>query len=113
MTKRSSLFILAIALALGGCMMAMPGSKDRKVSLNELVFPPPPDEPRFYFERTIFSSADVKPDTAADKFRRALTGEQVTGEGLAKPYGVAVHHGRIFVGDTVRRTVMVFDKNTP
>lgn len=92
-------------------MMAMPESRDadKKAALVELTFPPPPDEPRFYFERTIFSSADVKPDTAADKFRRALTGEFVTGEGLAKPYSVAVHHGRIFVGDTVRRSVMVFD----
>ncbi|OFZ66652.1 MAG: 6-bladed beta-propeller [Betaproteobacteria bacterium RBG_16_56_24] len=111
MTKRSPLLFLAIALVLGGCMMAMPDSKygDKGSRQNELVFPLPPDEPRFYFERTIFSSADVRPDTASDKFRRALTGEQITGDGLAKPYSVAVHHGRVFVGDTVRRTVMVFD----
>lgn len=110
MTKRPTIFILAAALALSGCMMAMPESKDTsKASPDELIFPPPPDEPRFYYERSIFSSADVKPDTTTDKLRRALTGELITGEGLAKPYSVAVHHGRIFVGDTVRRSVMVFD----
>jgi hypothetical protein len=111
MTKRPPIFILAAALALGGCMMAMPDSRDmeKKTAQDDLTFPPPPDEPRFYYERTIFSSADVKPDTSADKLRRALTGEQITGEGLAKPYSIAVHHGRIFVGDTVRRCVMVFD----
>lgn len=111
MMKRSSLLVLAIALLLGGCMMGMPDSRygEKGSQQNELVFPLPPDEPRFYYERTIFSSADVKPDTSADKFRRALTGEQITGDGLAKPYSVAVHRGRIFVGDTVRRTVMVFD----
>lgn len=109
MTKRSHIFILAAALVLSGCMMSLPDSKDKKISKDELTFPPPPDEPRFYYERSIFSSADVKPDSVSDRLRRALTGELVTGEGFAKPYSVAVHHGRIFVGDTVRRSVLVFD----
>jgi len=111
MTKRSTLLILVASLALGGCMMSMPDSKDLEKEKVEdsLIFPPPPDEPRFYYERTIFSSADVKPDTSTDKLRRALTGERITGDGLAKPYSIAVHHGRIFVGDTVRRAVLVFD----
>ena len=111
MTKRSTIIILAAALALGGCMMGAPASKDAEKQRTENipVFPSPPDEPRFYFERSIFSSADVKKDTPADRFRRSLTGELVTGEGLAKPYSVAVHRGRIFVGDTVRRIVLVFD----
>ena len=111
MTKRSTLIMLAATLMLGGCMLSMPDSTHKKNTPppDDLTFPRAPDEPRFYYERTIFSSADVKPDTAADRFRRALTGEQIVGEGLAKPYSVAVHRGRIFVGDTVRRTVMVFD----
>ena len=77
--------------------------------IENIVFPLPPDEPRFYYDRTLQSSADVKPDTDTDAFRRAVTGEQRRGEGLVKPYGVAVHHGRVFVGDTVRRIVMAFD----
>ena len=111
MMNRSFIFILTTTLALSGCMMSMPSTKDMEKAKVEdsLTFPPPPDEPRFYYERSIFSSADVKVDTATDKLRRALTGEQVTGDGLAKPYSVAVHQGRIFVGDTVRRTIMVFD----
>lgn len=111
MTKQSPILILAATLALGGCMMSMPDSKNlaKSTTADDLTFPPPPDEPRFYYERSIFSSADVKPDTTSDKLRRAITGEQITGDGLAKPYSVAVHQGRIFVGDTVRRTVMVFD----
>lgn len=116
MTKRFAAFFLAtapmfaVALALTGCMMKMPTSSTAKTPITDgLTFPPPPDEPRFYYERSIFSSADIRADTAADQFRRALTGEQVSGEGLAKPYSVAVHRGRIFVGDTVRRAVMAFD----
>ena len=74
------------------------------------VFPPPPDEARFIFERTLFGSADVaKPDKNAD-LRRLLTGEStISAEGLSKPYGVAVFHGRVYVSDTAQQSVAVFD----
>lgn len=74
-----------------------------------LVFPKPPDAPRFIYERTIYSSADVTADEQTSQFRRMVTGEQRTGEGLAKPYAVAVHQGRIFLSDSVERSVRVFD----
>ncbi|MFZ2540855.1 MAG: hypothetical protein WAW75_03655 [Gallionella sp.] len=54
-------------------------------------------------------STDVVPDAENDALRRRFTGEKKGGEGLGKPYGVAVHRGRVFVGDTGRRNVMVFD----
>lgn len=74
-----------------------------------LVFPPPPDEPRFVFERAIYSSADVVPDESGASLRRLVTGERRSGEALAKPYAVAVFQGRIYVSDTVARYVRVFD----
>ncbi len=112
MTKRSLAFplantlILAAALALGGCM-SIPESREAVQQMP--VFPPPPDEPRFVYERSLYSSADVIPDESSSRFKRLVTGEQVQGEGLAKPYGIAARHGRVYVGDTVRRGVMVFD----
>lgn len=112
MTNRALVFpllktlILAAALALGGCM-SVPES--REVAQEIPVFPPPPDEPRFIYERSLYSSADVMPDESTSKFKRMVTGEQLQGEGLAKPYGIAVHHGRVFVSDTARHVVMVFD----
>lgn len=74
-----------------------------------LLFPKPPDEPRFVFERTIYTSADVVPDEQASQFRRFVTGEVRSGEGLAKPYAVAVHQGRIFLSDSVERFIKAFD----
>ena len=74
-----------------------------------LVFPPPPDEPRFTYERTIYSAADVVPDSSDSALRRLVTGESRSGEGLAKPYAIAVHQGRIFVSDSAERFVKVFD----
>ncbi|MHB1590180.1 MAG: hypothetical protein ACYCTW_01410 [Sulfuricella sp.] len=112
MTKRPLAFslisslILAAALALGGCM-SVPESR---VVQEIPVFPPPPDEPRFIYERSLYSSADIKPkDSTADRFRRLATGEQTQGEGLSKPFGVAVRHGRVYVSDSASHAVMVFD----
>jgi DNA-binding beta-propeller fold protein YncE len=75
----------------------------------ELVFPAPPDAPRFVFERSIRSSADILPDTQAGELRRLVTGEDARGEPLAKPYAVAATRGRIYVSDTVSRFVRFFD----
>jgi DNA-binding beta-propeller fold protein YncE len=110
MIKRPLLFIFAAVIALSGCTMSggSTSTEAAKVS-DQLTFPPLPDEPRFYFERSIHSSSDVMPDTEGDVLRRTLTGERVRGEGLSKPYSVAVHHGRMFVGDTVHKDVAVFD----
>lgn len=74
-----------------------------------LVFPKPPDDPRFVYERTIYGSADVVADEQVSQFRRMVTGETRRGEGLAKPYAVAVHQGRIFLSDSVERFVKAFD----
>lgn len=75
------------------------------------VFPPPPEPARFYWERTLHSSADVVADDKDGALRRMVTGESRTGEGLTKPYGVAVRNGRVYVGDTVARVVVMFDLN--
>jgi sugar lactone lactonase YvrE len=110
MTKRPLIFIIfAAVIALAGCKMSGPTLEKAKKVPDNLTFPPPPDEPRFYFERSIHSSSDVKPKTDTDALRRMLTGERITGEGLVKPYSIAVNRGRIFVGDTVGRDVRAFD----
>lgn len=76
---------------------------------DQLIYPGPPDEPRFVFERSIYGSADVVPQRNNAALKRALTGELERSEGLGKPYAIAVHHGRIFVSDSAERFVKVFD----
>lgn len=84
--------------------------EERITSNRKLVYPNPPDEPRFAFERTIRGSADVEPDTQENATKRLLMGDQGrTSQGMRKPYGVAVHRGRIFVSDTANRIIQVFD----
>lgn len=73
------------------------------------VFPSPPNEPRFLFERSLISSVDVEIESDESQFRRWVTGARRTGVGMGKPFGVTVHQGRVFVSDTMKRLVHAFD----
>lgn len=85
----------------------VPQAPQRPVELP--AFPPPPEQPRFIYERSLRSSADVLPDDKDASLRRLVTGEVRTGEGMSKPYGVAARNGRIYIGDTVARLVVMYD----
>jgi DNA-binding beta-propeller fold protein YncE len=100
-------FVAAFALVLlAGCASAPPPAPPKPAAL---VFPAPPDEPRFVYERTIYGSADVMADEAGSDLRRIVTGEGKRSEGLGKPYAVAVSKGRVYVSDSAERFIKVFD----
>ena len=103
-----SLLLIAGLGLLAGCAPVQDRPESRK-SASELVFPLPPDEARFVFERSIYGSADIIPKRTDQALRRAVTGELERSEGMGKPYAVAVHRGRIFVSDSADRFVKVFD----
>ncbi|NOX75570.1 MAG: 6-bladed beta-propeller [Gammaproteobacteria bacterium] len=93
-----------VALALAGC-----ASDDIRGPKKELIFPSPPAKARLTYELTLRSSFDVKEVTAADKLRQFATGSMGTATALGKPYGIAVRKGRVYVTDTVKRAVLMFD----
>ena len=99
---------MASLLLFAGCAEA-PKAPAKKAEIP--VYPPAPEAPRFYYERTIHSSADVLADNKENAFRRAVTGENRAEEGLDKPFGVAARGGRIYVGDTSAHRVVLFDLN--
>jgi DNA-binding beta-propeller fold protein YncE len=79
-------------------------------TLEPLYFPPPPDPARFVFERSAQSSMDIENVSEKQRMRQILTGEsEASGRTLSKPFDVAACQGQVFVSDTVRRKVMVFD----
>ena len=96
--------IFGVLLLSFGC-----ATVDQEVEFKPPVFPPPPEPPRFVWERMFISSADVKELTAMDKFRRFATGAASRSQGLSKPWSVAVYQGRVYVTDTVARLVVMFD----
>lgn len=99
---------LSLVLIVGGCAPIQDARVDPKRK-DQLIYPEPPDEPRFVYERTIQGSADVLEQRSAGDFERVLTGAVNTSEVMAKPYAVAVHRGRVFVSDSAERFVKVFD----
>lgn len=103
-SKVSPFAIYVLFAVLAGC--AGPEIKPEQA---DIVFPPPPEEPRFYYERTITGSADVKEEDSESRLRRMLTGERTSSQVFGKPYDVAACQGSVFVTDTVNRFVFAFD----
>lgn len=93
-------------LLTGGCVAT---EEVKKVKKQILVYPSPPDEPRFFFEKSLVSSADVVQVDEESVWKQALTGETRSGEGLYKPFGIAAYKGRVYVSDSQIRAVAVFD----
>ncbi len=83
-----------------GCATTKPASKAAYT-----FFPPSPDEPRIQFLTSFSSDAEIG---RTKSFADFVTGEQPAGD-LIKPYGLALHGGKIFVCDTVGSLVEVFD----
>lgn len=95
---------------LAGLMVGCAEAPRKSEAARELVFPSPPDEARFVFERSIYSSADVLDKDKNSLLRQALTGDDGrSGEGMQKPYGIAVREGRLYVTDPVSQSVKLFD----
>lgn len=103
-------WLIFALFAFSGCAQIPDQAGARKPN-QTLVFPAPPDAPRFYYERTIYGSADVVDRKEQSGLKQWVTGEsdRESGEFLSKPYAVAVHQGRVFVSDTVARVISVFD----
>ena len=104
---RTGIGAAVLAALLAACAAPAPSGEAKPA--RELAFPAAPEEPRFIFERTIRSSADILPSDEAGALRRLVTGEESRSDVLSKPYAIAATRGRLYVSDTVARFVRVFD----
>ncbi len=97
-----------IGLALLGLLLAgCAASPEHRVP--PPVFPPPPEEARLIYDGSLRSSKDIEARGFKDVLQQVATGVQIDPAGLGKPYGVAVHKGRIYVTDTQQRAIVLFD----
>jgi len=94
-----SLPLALLALTAFAC-----ASPARRAAGPALFFPPPPDLPRLQYLTSFSGRKDVEVQSG---FNRFVVGEQEDVR-LDKPYGVAIHDGKIYVCDT-NATVVVFD----
>jgi DNA-binding beta-propeller fold protein YncE len=93
--------LAALALAVAGC--ASTGEVQKPAAV---YYPDPPDLPRIQFLRSFTGARDIEAPKSA--FETFVTGELESKKRLDKPYGIAVHKGKIYVCDT-NQTVLVFD----
>jgi len=98
----------ALAIGLTWTLLGC-SNQPQQVEFTPPVFPPPPAEPRFVYERTLRFASNITKPTRAERLKRFATGEALEQQGLVKPYDVAARNGRIYVTDTVQKSVLVFD----
>ncbi len=94
---------LVFAILLSGCAST---PEVLPVQIQGVFYPSPPDLPRIQYLRSFTSSRDI--ETSMSKFDKFVTGQEGRITRLDKPYGLAIHDGKIYVCDT-NFSIMVFD----
>lgn len=107
---RLAFAIVACALAVMLAACAGPSAITGDDAERALVWPAPPDPPRFAFETQLRGDADITVPSAEESLRKKLsrniTSPQVAFEKIG---AVAARYGRIYVTDTMNRQIVVFD----
>lgn len=107
--RRDALLWMGATALLASCAQG-PTQQENTQDQGDRLWPMPPELPRFAYETALRSAADVIIDTEEDRFRRRLTGTvRADSRLLEKPASVAARGGRIYVTDSVRRAIVVFD----
>jgi len=112
MTVSNSLLNRGLALAIAvltacvftGCQVAEVEPQRPK----PVFFPPPPEMPRLQFLKSFSGPEDIG-GAKTGGFERFVLGDPQTEQGISKPYGMAIHDGKLYVCDVGRRVVEVFD----
>ncbi len=102
--------VLFLALSATALLSGCAGSPAKETKV-DLVWPPPPEQPRIRYLGSYSSQLDLK---GRSSFKARLLGEDPRGFALQKPYGVtATDDGRrIYVADTKQAAIVVFDFDT-
>lgn len=107
-----SLVCFGVLMLLGGLMGGCATTPKEKVSEVRLVWPPPPQEARIRFVRSIYGEQNLKHDnTFSENLHDFLAGEKPKLTDLVQPMGLAVSDDsqRLYVSDFAQSSVFVFD----
>lgn len=96
--------IFGLALFIWGCAAGPAQAPDHSA----LFYPSPPAQPRLQFLTRLSSQRDLAADQGG--FKDFVFGQETTeGHLVRKPYGLALHDGKVFVVDTRNSGYGVFD----
>lgn len=104
----------ACSILLAACLAACSATQKQDIDVfkGPLIWPQPPDQPRFAYETVLRSPADIAvKETDKEKWDRELTGTRGVSNQPAfeKPAAIVAQNGRIYVTDTVAKSIVVFD----
>lgn len=97
-------YVFIILTTLAGCSTA---PKAQKAEQPPIFYPPLPNPPRIQYLDTYSSAADLR--QSGNGFLDFILGEDKDNSGVSKPYGAAMHNGKIYVIDTRGPGYAVFD----
>lgn len=105
-----SALTIACASLIGGCSMQTTREKAELAEKIQLVWPEPPNEPRFIYETQLRNHLDIRKETEEERLRKMLTGSTNSTEpAFRKPYALAARKGRVYIADSKNQAVVVFD----
>lgn len=96
-----NIYLLFLIIFLNGC-----ATVELKQKREPLFYPTAPDEPRIQYLTSFASSQDVEGDSSA--FAKFILGEAPV-KSIAKPYGVTLKNGKIYICDTAYNTLEILD----
>lgn len=104
--------LLPLLVGLCACVPAASKSQRKASAPLNLLWPPPPDQPRFEFETVLQSAADITLETDADRWQRMIRGQPTLNDSpsvINKPSAIASRGGRIYVAEPGAKAITVFD----
>jgi DNA-binding beta-propeller fold protein YncE len=105
--------LVALLVNVTSCAITTEPATD-SVQKEQLLWPSPPDQPRFRFEGILRSAADLQQPSEKDLLDRLKSATTVKNDAsrdpvIFKPSGIAVRNGLVYVAEPAARAVTVFD----
>lgn len=112
--RKSWKLLLLLAAAVGvlaGCAAVKSDKDANKKEKDKILWPAPPDQPRFKFAGILRAATDIVQETEEQQFKRQFTGQSAISDKpvIDKPSGIAVRFGLVYVAEPSASAVTVFD----
>ena len=103
------IYITIVAVAMLGLSSCNQKALPEKPTTPQVYWPAPPDQPRFRYIMSIFSSDDIQQKNNSQRFQEFLTGKRKAAYQLSRPLDIAVIQGKIYLIDSISPVIHVFD----
>lgn len=109
--RAATLLAVLAGTWLSACSPVKTGGEGEKASAPRLLWPQPPDQPRYQFAGVLRSARDVVRESSDERLRRMATGQQSISNKpvIDRPSGLAVRAGIVYVAEPSAKAVTVFD----